>query len=275
MNLIGSAFHSIIVVPILNILVLLHQIFLMAHIPGAFGFAIITFTFLVRLAMQPLFHKQMHTAKKMQELKPHLDKLQAKHKGDAKRLQAEQLKLYQEHGLNPASGCLFLIIQLPILIGVYQTLSQFVHSTASPKLVAAINKDLYFPFLKIQSINPHFLWYNLGVTPQKSGLWFYYLIPVVTALLQYFQAQVSMTQSNPTAIVPAKKSDKENKSSNTEDFQKAMNLQMKFFFPAMIGYIAFTLPVGLALYWNIFSIFSILQYVRMKGKEPIMSSGTP
>jgi YidC/Oxa1 family membrane protein insertase len=49
----------------------------------------------------------------MQEMKPHLDKLQTQHKKDPKRLQQEQLKLYQQHGLNPAAGCVFLIIQIP------------------------------------------------------------------------------------------------------------------------------------------------------------------
>src|SRR5690348_3630517 len=103
----GAIFYSIFFQPILNLLVAFYKFFLLIHLPGAFGFAIITLTVLIRFLLHPFFKKQIETAKKMQEMKPHLDKLQAKHKDDPKKLQAEQLKLYQQAGINPASGCVF------------------------------------------------------------------------------------------------------------------------------------------------------------------------
>src|SRR3972149_8519100 len=102
-----SWFNQIFVFPILNLLVIFYSVFIFLKVPGAFGFAIIALTVFVRILLQPFFHKQMSTAKKMQDLKPHLDKLSQKHKGDKARLQQEQLKLYQQEGINPASGCLF------------------------------------------------------------------------------------------------------------------------------------------------------------------------
>ncbi len=246
-------FNTAFVFPTLNLLVLFYQLFLFIRLPAAFGFAIITLTVFIRVILNPFFHKQMHTAKKMQELKPHLDKLSAQHKKDPKKLQQEQMKLYQEAGINPLSGCLFMIIQMPIFIGLYQTLSLFFNGNMD-KVIMEINKVVYFSFLKVSTIDPWFFGLNLAMTPAKSDSWVYYLIPVITAIFQYFQVQMSMPQQ-PAQQIQKKKEGED----HSEDFQKTMNTQMKFMFPILIGYAAYSLPVGLSLYWNIFSIFSIIQ----------------
>ncbi|MGB3019739.1 MAG: YidC/Oxa1 family membrane protein insertase, partial [Microgenomates group bacterium] len=116
-------FNDIFVIPILNILVAIYAGLHALGLPGAFGLAIVALTVGIRFLLHPFFKQQIHTARKMTEIKPHLDRLQAQHKKDPKRLQQEQLLLYKEHGLNPASGCLFLIIQMPIFIGLYSTLN--------------------------------------------------------------------------------------------------------------------------------------------------------
>ena len=232
----------------------------------------------VRLLLHPFFKQQLETAKKMQDIKPHLDKLSAKHKKEPKKLQEEQMRLYQQSGINPASGCLFLIIQMPIFIALYQTLSLFLTNGNFNKVILEINKLVYSPMLRIQSINPWFLGFNLGLSPAKSGgLWFYYLIPVITGVLQYLQAQTmgmgtpsdatALRQSEASRRQEAMEGKPEDKKNDSGDFQKAMSMQMKYIFPFMIGYFSYTLPVGLSLYWNIFSIFSIIQYRQMKVKN--------
>lgn len=189
----------------------------------------------------------------MHDLKPHLDKLSEKHKKDRKKLQQEQMKLYQEAGINPLSGCLFMIIQMPIFIGLYQTLSLFF--TKDPlQVINEINNVIYASFLRINTIDPWFFGLNLALTPAKSGAWYYYLIPVITAVLQYYQVVVSTPQQQNQTITKST-----GEKNNQEDFQKAMNTQMKFMFPLLIGWFSFSFPVGLSLYWNIFSIFSIMQ----------------
>jgi len=264
-------FNTIFVIPILNLLVIFYKLFLFVKLPGAFGFAIIALTVAVRLLFQPFFQKQIETTKKMQELKPHLDNLSTKHKNDKKQLQAEQLKLYQQHGINPASGCLVMIIQLPIFIALYQTLNLFLANGQAGKTITAINNVLYLPILKIQSIDPWFFGLDLVKTPKQMGTWLYLLVPLVTGILQYFQAQVSMPKASTTSLVVTKDGkDKDNKDKKTNgqgDFQKAMNTQMKYMFPLMIGYFSYTLPVGLALYWNIFSIMGIMQYRKVNSKS--------
>lgn len=255
-------FNTILVFPIINLLVLFYSAFNFLKLPGAFGFAIIALTAFVRILLQPFFHKQMSTAKKMQDLKPHLDRLSEKHKGDKARLQQEQLKLYQQEGINPASGCLFLIIQIPIFIALYNTLRVFLLNGNMAKAIVGINKVLYWPALKISTLDPWFLGFNLGFTPQHAGVWYYYSIPLLTAFLQYYQVQVSMPSQAQGQSASAEAT--EDKKDSAGDFQKAMNTQMKFIFPLLIGWFSFTLPIGLSLYWNIFSVFSIIQYRNLK-----------
>lgn len=263
-------FTTIFVFPILNLLVFFYKIFLFIRIPGAFGLAIIALTVVIRLLLHPFFKQQLETSKKMQDLKPHLDRVSAKHKNDKKKVQEEHMKLYQQAGINPAAGCLFMIVQIPVFIALYNTLSLFLRNGNGAKIISQINKVLYHPMLKIQAIDPWFFGFNLAVTPAKSGLWYYYALPVITALLQYFQTQAMTPSISSSAKIDEKNKktsevDKDGKKKEGgDDFQKAMNTQMKFIFPLMIGWFSYTLPVGLSLYWNIFSIFSIIQYRKMK-----------
>lgn len=251
-------FNSLFVIPILNILVFLYKGFAYLKIPGAFGLAIIGLTLIIRLILHPFFKKQIETSKKLQQIKPHLDKLSKKHKNDPKKLQQEQLKLYQQAGINPASGCLLMIIQLPIFIGLYNTLSFFLLNEANGKLINEINKVLYFSFLKISAIDPWFLGFNLALSPAKANQGEYFLIPIITGILQYLQIHFS----SPTNKNEVEKETKDQQ--QTDDFQKVLNTQMKFIFPLMIAWFAYSLPVGLSLYWNIFSIFTIIQYQKIK-----------
>lgn len=266
MEMIGQVFNTIFLNPIHNILAVFYKLFLTIQLPGAFGFAIVALVVLIRFILHPFFKQQLETSKKMQELKPRLDALTVKYKKEPKQLQAEQMKLYQEAGINPAAGCLFMLIQIPVFIALYNTLNQFL-TGGGEKALHEINKSLYFPALKFQTIDPHFFGFNLASSPQSAGIWYYYLVPVITAILQYYQAVVSLPQtSHISANKDASKDDKDKKPDTSGDFQKAMNTQMKYILPVMIGYFSFTLPVGLSLYWNIFSLFSILQYKLLHKK---------
>lgn len=265
-----NIFNDIFVIPILNILIIFYKGFLALHLPGAFGLAIIALTVFVRLILHPLFKKQIETTHKMQELKPQLDSLAAKHKKDPKKLQQEQMSLYSQAGINPATGCLLLLVQFPVFIGLYNTLSLFFARGGGgyAKALASINSVLYSPALRISTLDLNFLGFNLAQTPQKGG-GLYLLIPVVTALLQYLQVQYStppmpVTDKNAALV---KKDNNEKKEDMAADFQKVMSTQMKYVFPVMIGFFSYTFSAGLALYWNIFSIFSIIQYRRIKPKS--------
>jgi len=87
-----------------------------------YGISLILFTFIVKLALLPLTIKQVKSSQKMQEIQPEVDKLQKRYKNDREKLNQELMKLYQEKGVNPASGCLPLFIQLPIIWALYYTI---------------------------------------------------------------------------------------------------------------------------------------------------------
>ncbi len=258
-------FNTIFVFPILNLLIALYKLFNLIKLPGDFGWAIVSLTVIVRLALHPFFKQQLDMAKKLQDIKPTLDKFNEKYKKDPKKLQQEQMRIYQEAGINPASGCLFMIIQLPVFYALYQTFYILLLNGITGKIINSINKVLYAPFLRIQSLDTWFFGFNLALAPSKAKLWYYYLVPVITAVLQYLQTNAT------TPVMPVEKKVDEKtgkKEETSEDFQKTMNMQMKFILPIMIGWFSYTLPVGLSIYWNIFSIFSIWQYQQLKIKAP-------
>lgn len=264
----GNLFHNYFIQPLFNLLVAFYKLFETIHAPGKLGLAIIAFTVFIRLVMYPLFKKQMDTTKKMQDLKPHLDKLQEKHKNDKQKLQQEQLRLYQEAGINPAAGCLLAVVQIPVFIALYNALNFFINHGVGARNLATINKEIYFTQLKITTIDVNFLGYVLTKTPAHGGAWWYYLIPVITGILQYFQASVTMVTPAETPKKDKNGKEIEKKADTGEDFQKAMQTQMKYMFPIMIGFFSYNFPVALSLYWNVFSIFSIIQYYLTKEKKP-------
>jgi len=272
MEYISSVFNALFFNPILNLLVGFYKLFTLIKLPGAFGFSIIALTLFVRLLLHPFFKQQMDTAKKMQDIKPHLDKLNDKHKKDPKKLQEEQMKLYQQAGINPASGCLFMIIQMPVFIALYQVLGKFLEGHMV-KTVLEINKALYFSFLKFKTIDPWFFGINLVTTPEKAGSVFYYLVPVITALLQYLQVQSSTPMVSPVKVddskgsASAKTSADEAKKNDGGDFQKAMNTQMKYIFPFVVAFIAYSISGAVALYWITSNLFMVGQQIYVKKKE--------
>lgn len=253
--------------PTINLLAFFYTIFLKIGLPGAFGFAIIGLTTSIRLLLNPFFSQQIQLSQKMADAKPHMDRLTEKHKDDKKKLQEEQMKLYKEMGINPASGCVFALIQMPVFIALYQVLlSFFKNGHVVTTIISTLNKSIYFSIFKIHTIDPNFFGLNLAVSPSmyaKYGL-FYLAIPIITGVLQYYQIALSTPAATPKKDekpASAKASTGEEKNGKKEDdMQTMMSTQMKYIFPVMIGYFAYTLPVGLALYWNIFSLFSIWQY---------------
>ncbi len=267
---IGALYNLLLVNPTINFLLLFLFIFSTWHIPGSLGWAIIALTVSIRLLLNPLFAKQMKTARDIEMLRPKLAALNEKHKNDKQQLQKEQLKLYQDHGINPASGCVTGLIQMPVFIALYHVLQLFLTNPDVSKIVEQVNKVAYTDLIKITSIDPSFFGFNLAASPsqfQKLG-WYYLIIPVITAIFQYYQ----ISMQSPTVAAPKKieekkdkkKGDKKDEKDSGEDMQVAMAKQMKIMFPLMIGYFSYVFPVGLALYWNIFSLFSII--TSRKGK---------
>ena len=172
------------------------------------------------------------------------------------------MRLYKEHGVNPAAGCLPMIIQLPIIWALYQVLYKIV-ALNSGNVVSIINKDIYnLDFLKIfkltQPWDTSFLGIPLGQNPSHLISVVGPLIllaPVLTGVFQFVQSKMLIA---PRAKILSKEKKK-------EDFSSAFQAQSLYIFPIMIGFFSYTLPFGLSLYWNTFTIFGILQQYRIQG----------
>lgn len=241
--------------PILNLLIVLYKLFEFVKLPGAFGFAIIGLTVIIRAILHPLTSAQLKSAKKMQQIKPQIDELNKKHKEDKAKLQQAQMSLYKEAGINPAAGCLPLLVQIPIFIALYNVFTRVLNNGVDGNFIETLNKALYSPLLYIEKLDLNFFGVSLTTKPnewQKYGIWLL-LIPVVTGVLQYFQSKLMSS--------PAPKT-----SAAEPDQMAAMQKQMMFMMPIMIGFFAFSFPLGLSLYWNTFSIFGIIQQMHVNKK---------
>lgn len=271
-----SLWNQILIWPIMNLLVMFYKLSEWLHLPGPLGFAIIFLTIVMRLILYPLMQAQLKSAKKMAAMKPHIDALNAKHKDDKKALQQAQLDLYKEHGVNPAAGCLPLIVQFPVLIALYNVFYSVFTSGDMTAVVAQINQIVYSPALRLHTMDLSFFGVNLGIKPssfQTDG-WWLLSIPVVTGLLQWYQTKLMMPVKSEQLTVdrsPSKKISKKNledtKAEKKQDTAMEMQKQMAMIMPIMFGYFALQFPLGLALYWNIFGLFGILQQIRVNNAK--------
>lgn len=205
------------------------------------GIAIILLTVLIRGVLVPVTIPSLRSAKKMQELKPALDKLKEKHK-DKQKLQLAQLELYKQNGVNPAAGCLPQVAQLLVLIALYQVFIKFINSGQFDG----------------HSLNLGFLWLNLG-KPDP-----YYVLPVLAGLSQLIFSFM-MTSGLEGHIKAPKNKDEKQKEEDSLEMAQSMSQQMLYIMPAMTVIIALKFPSGLALYWVITTLFSLIQQYIISG----------
>lgn len=255
-------FDLILINPIVNTLLTIYKAFFFLNVPYALGFSIVILTIIIRFVMYPLMSSQIKSSKKMQELSPHLLRIKERHKGDARRLQQETMRLYKEHGINPAAGCLPVIVQLPIIWALYSVLQKIVG--LNPKVVVSeINKLTYFDFLKLgEPWDPSFFGLPLGQNPSQlfSSIGpLILLIPFVTGFFQFILSKMMMSPQDAQKNLSQKKVEKK------DDFASAFQSQSLYIFPIMIGFFSYTFPIALSLYWNTFTIFGIIQQHKVSG----------
>lgn len=266
----GDIFNLILLQPMLNLIVGLVNIVEAAHIPGALGLSIVLLTVAFKLVTWPLYATQLKTTKKMSELKPHLDKLKDKHKDDKMALNRAQMELYKEHGVNPAGGCLPSLLQILIIIPLYQVIQAFVDPA---KGLEKINHFLY-PFQNhlAHLPDPNFLGLNLTQKPSdfinfSHGInWTYapiLLVPIVTGLLQFGLSKMMAPQG--VKPYPSDSPKEKKEKVVEEDMAQAMQGQMLLMMPVMIGIFSYQFPIGVSLYYNVTSIVTMWQQYLVTG----------
>jgi len=232
---IASLYNEIFYRPLLNGL-----LFLISYMPGMdLGLAVILLTILIRGAMFPLTHKMIKTQHAMKKIEPEMKKIK-----DGKKNREEQARetmaLYKKHGINPFSGFFMLLLQLPILIALYQVFWKGIPFQA----------EQVYSFL---SVPVGFNVYFLGLINLTEPFIF---LAAVAAFSQFLQAKL--------AIVPGASS-----TGKKPDFAQAMQKNMVYVFPFLIFIFAANLPAAVSLYWTAMNIFAIVHeaIVRKKSKE--------
>lgn len=244
MEFLKSIFTTILFQPLYNALVALYVV-----IPDL-GVAIILLTIGIRLLLLPTSKKSIESQKKMQEIQPEIKEIQQKYKHD-KQLQGKKIMaFYKKKKINPASGCLPLIIQLVFLIALYRVFLLGLNTEGT--------SDLLYNFATDPGIlNP----IAFGIIDLSQP---HIPLAIVAAALQFVQGKMMMRNNKKRQAMIQKKTDDKNKD---PDFSTMLQQQMIYMGPIITLVIGFRFPSGLILYWTITTLFMIIQQYLILKKD--------
>ncbi|MFY9457950.1 MAG: YidC/Oxa1 family membrane protein insertase [Candidatus Spechtbacterales bacterium] len=229
MELIVTIFNESLSRPLYNLLVWTYNI-----IPGHdFGVAIILVTVFLRVVLYPLSDKALRSQKALQNLQPKIKEIQKKLKNKEEQART-MMQFYKEHKINPFSGCLPLLIQLPILIALYRVFLTGLEPNSLNSLYSFVENP--------GELNPMF--FGVMNLAQPS-----HILAVLAGLSQFLQAKSAFpkTSGAPQGAGP--------------DFSKSMQQSMIYMMPLFMVFIAWSFPAGLALYWVVTMLFSFGQQI--------------
>ncbi len=240
---IGIIWSSLILNPMINSLMWIYS-----GLAQNFGLAIIVFTILVRLITYPLTASQIKSTRSMQEMQKSKkwQDIQKKYKNDREKLAQEQMNLYKEMGVSPFGSCLPTLIQFPIIIGLYQAIIRALAVT--PVQLLELTRHIY-PFYAAAALIPlnnYFLWMDLSLPEKDYGIAIAgFTIPILAILVVGTTFLQSRLMTPPTT---------------TGDQGAGMTRAMNLYMPLFMGYLAYSFPSGLAIYFVASNVVGILQY---------------
>lgn len=224
-----SIFNELLYRPLFNLLIWIYGL-----IPGGdFGVAIIALTVLIRILLFPFSLRALRSQRELSRLNPKIQELRTKYKDNYTAQSAALSQLYKEHKINPLSGCLPLLIQIPVLIALYRAFLAGFQADSLQLLYGFISHPA-----EISAIS--FGFFNLA----QPNI----LLAAATGLAQFFQGYLSFSSPASTSTPQA----------------AALSRQMLYFFPVLIIIISWNLPAGLTLYWFTSTIFSIGEQVLIR-----------
>lgn len=256
-------FTTLIVQPIFNLLALIY-----ALIPGHnFGLAIILFTIVVRLLMWPLVKKQLHQVKVMRKLQPELKRIKKEAKGDRRTESLMMMELYKERGVNPFASIGILILQIPILIGLYIGLQKVIKDHS--QMV-----DFAYPFIQdfgwMQQLAANvklfdetlFGFIDLSRAALSSGgvYWPAMIIVIGSAVAQYFQSkQLSPTTKDSKSLRAILKEAGQGRQADQSEVNAAVGRSTRFLLPALVFLFTVNIASALSLYWLVSGLTALIQ----------------
>lgn len=204
-------------------------LFFLYNVLGNYGIAIIVFTLITKIILFPLTAHQLKTSRRMQELQPKIKELQKKYAKDKETLNVKLMELYKEEKYNPASGCLPLIIQIPIIWGLFALLREPQTYISNPAIIDAVKDS--------------FLWVPNLSMPDP------WILPILAGVTTYFSFNLSQTS------MPQQ--------------QNASMKVMQYFFPVMIVWWGHSFPAGLTLYWFVSTLLQLVQQKLTNVKKTV------
>ncbi len=237
MNIFISAFNTILYQPLFNALILLYL-----YLPGHdFGIAVIVLTILIKLVLYPLGAQAIHSQKTMSSLQPKIKAVQEKFKNDKEKQAKAMMELYKQEKINPLSGCLPILVQLPILFALYRL---FWKGFDGEQL-----NFLYGFVPNPGQIDPTFL----GIVNLAGAS---AVLAILTGIAQYIQTKM---------VTPASTK----ATAGRGDLSQMMQKQMLYFLPVFTVFILWRLPAAVALYWLTTTLFTIVQqWLIFKKHDP-------
>lgn len=247
----SDIFNAIVFQPLYNAL-----IFITNLTPGAnIGLAIVILTVVVKFIILPLSHKSIKTQAEVRNLDPKIKKIKEKHKDNQQEQAAQIMKLYKEHGINPFSGCVLTIIQIPIIFGLYWVFWKGLST-------GIINNDILYAFVQApESLNFNFLGF---IDLRENGN---ILFAFLAGATQFFQLQLSFPK------IPQKTEDKNKSKTFTDELKKSMASQARYVLPVVIGVVSLGFPAAVPLYWATSNTFSITHELFVKRKAQKLVEG--
>jgi len=235
-----NPWELIILQPVINVLIVLTD-----YLFDIFGLAIIALTIIVRVITLPLTTKQLRATKGMQELQPKIAELQQKYGKDKQKLAAEQMRLYKESGMSPAGCLLPMLVQMPIWIALFQAI--LLSLAVAPEGLLNLSRYLYswpqvFPMLPLGNM---FLGLNLA-----EGN---FILAILVGGTMWVQQKM---------VTPV----------TTDPRQQAQSRMMLWMMPLMFGFLCLTFPSGLALYWMVSNVITIVIQYYMTGWGALVPS---
>lgn len=233
MDFLINIFNIIFYEPLLNGLV-----FLIGFLPfNDVGIAIVVLTIIVRFIIFPFSHKSVKTQAKMKVLEPDIKKIKKDFKDNPQEQAKKTMELYKEHGINPLSGCLTAILQIPIIIALYRVfLAGFDFSADNLYSFVTVPEFFQIKFLGIIDM------------AQKN-----YFLAFLAGLSQFFQMKL--------ALPPPKKG---GDGSFKDNFAKSMNMQARYIMPIFIFFIGIKFSSAIALYWTTMNVFAIIHEIFVR-----------
>jgi YidC/Oxa1 family membrane protein insertase len=248
-----TIWNGLLIHPIMNLTILAFALI------RDFGLAIIIVTVAIRLALYPLYVTQIRSQRAMQEVAPAMAELKKKYGKDRQRFSQEQMKLYSERGVNPAAGCLPLLLQMPLLIALYNALLQLgcgigpPPDNSCPGLTYAMVESFRYPFITnpippdgaLDTTANWMPWITRGLQHPDP----LFILPVLAGAVQLIASVMAMPEKQVQSDDPAAR----------------MTQSMAYTFPLITVVIGAQFPAGLTVYWIATTLFQIVQQYFVSG----------